>query len=276
MTTTDGPGGPPPLSVAIVCCNNERTLGRVLDSVRGVAREIVAVDSGSSDGSIAMLERAGARVVRQAWLGFVKQKQFALERCVQPWTLHLDSDESLTPELRRSIERALTAAPAGLDGYEVNRVTWYAGRPLRRAWQPEWRLRLVRTDAARWAGLDPHDRMELTRPGGVSGRLRGALRHDSISTIDAFLAKQAAHGRVAAESALAEGRSTSTARLVTSPAGAWLKQVVARGAWRDGWRGWVAAGAAASASFMKHAAMLERQRAGDAEPGRGPRGGDAP
>src|SRR5690606_18481587 len=80
-----------PLSVAIVCRNNERTIGRTLESVRGMAAEIVAVDSGSTDGTIDLLEQAGARVIRSEWLGHVKTKQMALEACSQEWVLCLDS-----------------------------------------------------------------------------------------------------------------------------------------------------------------------------------------
>ena len=84
------------LSVSIVCKDNASTIGRTLESVKGLvgaAGEIVAVDSGSTDGTIAMLEAAGARVVRSAWMGHVKTKQFALEQCAREWVLCLDSDE---------------------------------------------------------------------------------------------------------------------------------------------------------------------------------------
>src|SRR4029077_4245626 len=87
------------LSVAIVCKDNAATIGRTLDSVRGLAGEIVAVDSGSTDGTIGMLDAAGARVIRSEWLGHVKTKQKAMEACTRDWVLCLDSDESLEPEL---------------------------------------------------------------------------------------------------------------------------------------------------------------------------------
>jgi len=258
---------PLPLSVAIVCKNNASTIGRTLDSVNGLAAEIVAIDSGSTDDTIAMLERAGARVIRSAWLGHVRTKQMALEHCTQPWVLCLDSDESVEPELSREIERVIGADGAGgpgadrIDGYEVNRKIFYAGRFLNHTYQPEWRLRLVRKGAAAWGGLDPHDKLSLTSGEGAGrvGRLRGDLRHDSWTTIAEHLAKQVGHARVSAESLLREGRRTNGARLVVSTVGALFKQIVLRSAWRDGWRGLAAAGSAAAGTLMKHVILLERQ-----------------
>ncbi|MDX2116103.1 MAG: glycosyltransferase family 2 protein [Planctomycetota bacterium] len=261
---------PLPLSISIVCCNNERTLPRVLESVRGLGSEIVALDSGSTDGTLGLLRGAGARVEHQPWLGYVAQKQAALERCAQPWVLHVDSDESVEPELRGSIERALARDDPSVAGYEVNRKVWYAGGFLHHAWQPEWRLRLVRRGWARWAGEDPHDYMRIIPgPGAAASALRterlaGDLRHDSISSISEFLAKQAQHARTAANAQHARGRRGSVGRMVAAPLGEFAKQMLVRRAFLDGWRGWVASSASACAVAMKHAALLERSKAAGA------------
>jgi hypothetical protein len=122
-------------------------------------------------------------------------------------------------------------------------------------------LRLVNREAARWAGHDPHDRLDVIGDSVRIERLAGDLRHDSIAGgVAGFMAKQTRHAAVGARSYDAMGRRGRVSKLVTSPVGAWLKQVVVRGAWRDGWRGWCAAGVTAAAAFMKHAALLELQR----------------
>ncbi len=282
---------PLPLSVAIICKNSAGTIGRTLGSVAGLAEEVVAVDSGSTDGTIEMLERCDppARVIRTEWKGYIATKQMALEACTRPWILCLDSDESVLPELAEAIRGAIggkggslagsgatrhsqsvvTPPPrgaggegGGVAGYEVNRKVFYRDRPLDFAWQPEWRLRLVRRGRARWAGLDPHDRLELL-PGGEDGvgRLRGDLRHDSIGTFSAFMAKQALHARTMAWSMWQEGQRGSLWRMTTSPVGAFLKQLVLKQAWRDGYRGWLAAASTAAGALMKHAILVEISRA---------------
>ena len=259
--------------MSIVCRDNERTIGRTLDSVRGLAGEIVAVDSGSRDGTLDLLAAAGARVVHSAWLGHVKTKQLALEACTGEWVLHLDSDESLLPDLRASIERVMASGPVGVDGFAVNRRVYYAGHPLRHAWQPEWRLRLVRRAAAEWKGLDPHDVLALkpAASGGGAGRVRrldGHLRHDSVETFAEFLRKQVGHAETMARSMQAEGRRGSRLRVVTSPVGALVKQLVLKQAWRDGVPGFLAAGSTAAATLIKHLILLERTADGR---GAGPR-----
>ncbi|MFG0283819.1 MAG: glycosyltransferase family 2 protein [Phycisphaerales bacterium JB039] len=249
----------PRLSVAIVCRNNERTIGRTLESVRGLADEIVAADSGSTDGTIGLLESAGARIIRSEWKGHIATKQMALEACGGEWVLSLDSDESPTAALRESIEAALRE-PGGRAGFEVNRKVFYRGRPLNHAWQPEWRLRLVQRGACRWAGLDPHDYLEPVEAGAQIGRLAGDLRHDSFETFVEHFNAQVAHGRTMARSLAATGARGSRVRLMTSPPTAFLKQLVLKSAWRDGTAGWLAASSAALGALAKHAALLELTR----------------
>jgi glycosyltransferase involved in cell wall biosynthesis len=258
--TTPAAAPLPTLSVSIVCCDNAGTIGRCVRSVAGLAHEIIAVDSGSTDDTTTILRRHGARVIHQPWLGFVKQKQFALEQCAGPWLLHLDSDESLEPALARAVRDAVRRDPnaAGdIAGYECNRKVWWAGKPLHHAWQPEWRLRLVQRDHARWTGHDPHDRLEVTRHDARTARIPGDMRHDAIADLPSFFARQVAHATVGAASYAQRGDRTRPAKLVTSPLGAWLRMMLRNHAWRDGWRGWAAATTVATNAAMKHAILLE-------------------
>lgn len=262
------PGDLPPLSVAIVCRSNEATIGRTLASVAPIAREIVALDSGSTDRTIEMLEASGARVERVRWEGYNATKQRAAMACTQPWVLNVDSDESVEADLAGSIRQAL-ADPGMCDGFMVNRKVWYAGRFLEHAWQPEWRLRLARramfdTGEARFSGTEPHD--ELTLASGRVGRLRGTLRHDTIADMRAFLAGQLRLAATGAEMRRQRGRRGTAWAMMSSPAGAFLKQLVLRSAWRDGWRGWAAAGATACHALMKQLVLLEQTHIPPADP----------
>ncbi len=257
------------LSIAIVCKNNERTIGPVLDAARALlgeleqaglgSGEIVAVDSGSTDRTIEMLQGAGARVVHSPWLGHVRTKQLAMDESRGPWVLALDSDEPPQPDLRASIVRAMRALPPDAAGYRVNRKIHYRGRYLEHAWQPEWRLRLVRKDCCAWTGADPHDRIDLRpdAPARLVLDLAGTLRHDSFETFAEHLAKQVAHSRTSAASLHALGVRSSYWKLVSSPAGAFLKQIIVKSAWRDGVAGWLAAGSTAAGALMKHMMLLE-------------------
>lgn len=254
----------PHLAVAIVCKNNEATIGRTLEAVRALAGRIVAVDSGSTDGTIALLEAAGAEVVRSDWLGHVRTKQKALELADRPWALCLDSDESPDDELCADIRRRLHDPQAGgVSAFALRRKVWYRDRPLNYAWQPEWRVRLVRAGSARWGGHDPHDALLPVDASARVERLSGVLRHDSFATFAEHLRKQWAHADVAARSARGAGRRTSALRMCLSPAGAMAKQVVLKRAFLDGVGGWLAAGSTAAGTLMKHMILLELQHAGE-------------
>lgn len=249
------------LSVSIVCKNNEQTIGRTLDSVRGLADEIVAVDSGSTDGTLALLEAHGAKVFREPWRGYIETKRRALEHCTCDWVLSLDSDESLEPALQAAVRQAMETDTPAIGAYEINRKVFYAGRFLESVWQPEWRLRLVRRAWADWGGHEPHDKMKLKQGcGGRVARLRGDLRHDSFETIAEHLATQARHADAGARALAEMGQTTSAFRLLTSPPWAFVRQIVLKRGFMDGWRGWTAAASAAAGTLMKHAILLERTR----------------
>lgn len=259
-----------PLSVAIVCKDSARTIARTLASVAGWASEIVAVDSGSTDQTLSLLAGHDATVVQSEWLGHVKTKQRALESCTRPWVFCLDSDESPDEELKRRIAALVRADPGDTAGARVNRKVWYRGRFLDHAWQPERRLRLVRRDRAAWSGVDPHDRLEVRPGGGRVVDLPGTLRHDSFATFAEQYRKDVAYAEMMAANLHASGARGSRARLVLSPVGAFVKQMVLKQAWRDGPAGWLAAMATASATLHKHAVLLELDRldAGDLGPDR--------
>lgn len=277
----------PPISISIVCKNNIETLPSVLEAVRPLiagsgdeAGEIVAVDSGSHDGTIELLERAGARIVRSAWLGHIKTKQLALMQCTKPWILCLDSDEPPDAELCAAIIGAVRDNDQRVSGYSVNRKLFFAGRYLDHCWQPEPRLRLVRKGFAAWGGIGPHDRLELLPGSGLERALRGTLRHDSFRSFSDHLERQVTYAKLSANALFERGERSSPLHIMTTAPAAFLKQVVIKSGWRDGWRGILAAASTAAGTLMKHIVlteltMRERERLG-AKPAEEKRAGVSP
>ncbi|MEM1166665.1 MAG: glycosyltransferase family 2 protein [Planctomycetota bacterium] len=242
------------LSVAIICRNAERTIGATIDSVAEVADEIVVLDSGSTDSTVEMVRERGVRAIAHPWLGYVGQKQAALDRCMHRWVLSIDADERLDDRARTAVREVVTRDGDGADGFIVNRRVVYAGRALRHAWQPDRLVRLVRRDAAVWVGGSVHERLEVT---GRVERLPGVLLHDTVDSMRAFLVRQVDYAALGASDG---GGRSSALKLVTSPVGAFLKQMVVKGAWMDGWRGWAAAGCVANAALVKHLVRLDAAR----------------
>ena len=91
-----------PVSAVLITRNAAATLDACLESL-AFADDIVVVDSGSTDATVEIAGRRGARVVQKEWLGFGRQKQYAVEQAKHDWVLCLDADERLSPKLRESI-----------------------------------------------------------------------------------------------------------------------------------------------------------------------------
>ena len=148
------------LAVVILAYNEEKHIGRALKSLAGLAREIFVIDSESTDRTVEIAAQKGARVVTHDWQGFGPQKNFALSLAQGEWVLSIDADERVSPALAREIVRAIAEGRA--DGYEIPRLSRFAGRAMRHSgWFPDYVLRLFRRGKARFSDDLVHERVIL-------------------------------------------------------------------------------------------------------------------
>lgn len=253
-----------PLSVAIITLNAASQLEACLQSAR-FADEIVVVDSGSTDGTQALAERHGARVIQQDWLGFGPQKQFAVEAARHDWVLCLDADERVTPALQMAIESALeigqnsASTAAAPHAYRFPRCNRFLGRYLKHGeGYPDWSLRLFNRRHARWSDDAVHEKVVCDGP---TGTLTGDLLHDSAESLSSYLTKQNRYTSLAADMALAAGKRSSVGRVALSPLVRFIKFYFVRQGFRDGLPGFVHIAIGCFNSMIKYAKMLERQNA---------------
>ncbi len=256
MSTEPNPQGRLPLSAAVITLNEEANLPRCLESVRGLVSEIVIVDAGSTDRTGTIAGEHGARFEQRAWPGYVAQKNAALALASQPWVLCLDADEEVSPELAASIRALFAAGEPDVNGYEVSRLNFYLGAWIRHAWSPDRKLRLVRSGSGEWTGRDLHERLAVT---GRTRRLDGHLLHYSYRSLQDHLERTIRYARIAADSLDRRGHRARWYHLAISPWLAFVKQIVVKQGWRDGWRGWVIAGATFTKVFAKYAFLYERR-----------------
>ncbi len=252
------PVGSLPLSISLISLNEEENLRRCLESVRGLAVEIVLVDCGSKDRTLEVAAEFGAKVVHQDWLGHRDQKNVALKLCTQPWVLALDCDEALSPELRAAVE-AFFAKPDSerSAGAWMNRRTWFMGRWITHGdWYPDRKLRLFRRELAVWGGSPEHDKIEL-HGAPATVRLGGDLLHYSFRDTNHFLAKQASYADVFLQRELADGAGFSWFKVVARPAWRFLRSYVLRLGFLDGFPGlWIAV-ATAFFAFQRYSWTYE-------------------
>lgn len=194
------------LSVVIVAQNEERTIGGVLDAVQPVADEIILVDSGSTDCTKEIAQAKGARVLHQDWLGYSKQKNFAIDLATSDWILSLDADEILTPELRDEIAGILQDPPeSNIAGFKLPRVLFIADTPVKRGgFYPDAQLRLFRRGKGRFRDRIVHEAMEVD---GDVLQLQHDLLHYAYATVDDFAAAMDKYARLSARHYFDKGAS---------------------------------------------------------------------
>src|SRR6267378_4382091 len=132
------------LSACLITFNEEHNLPRALESVLGVADEIVVVDCGSRDRTLEIARECGAKVITNAWTNFAEQKNVAAAAASHDWILSLDADEELSPELRNALLVWKEKEP-GFAVYEFARRAWYVGGWINHSgWYPDLQRRLYR------------------------------------------------------------------------------------------------------------------------------------
>ncbi len=227
------------LSVAIITRDEERHLDGCLESVVGMADEVLLLlDDRTRDQSAAIGRRHGARVVSAPWRGFTAQRNRALDLCHGEWVLFVDADERVTPELRAETTATLAAhavgaADAAVAGYWIPRYNRFFGQTLRGGgWYPDRQLRLVRRARARY---DERQHVhEVARLDGDAGSLRQHFVHLNIERLDEFWLKQTRYALAEARILRGEGRRARWRNFIGAPAREFWRRYVRLGGWRDG------------------------------------------
>jgi glycosyltransferase involved in cell wall biosynthesis len=244
------------LSAVLITRNAAALLGPCLDSL-AFADEIVVVDSSSSDATAELAARKGARVVQKEWLGFGRQKQFAVEQARHDWVLCVDADERVSPQLAASIKAAL-AAPAS-PVYRMARRNRFLGRWLAHGeGYPDWSPRLFNRMNARWSDDLVHEKVLFAVTPGTLG---GDLMHDSVDDLTTYMERQNRYTTLAARQAFDQGRSAGIFHLLLSPVVRFIKFYLMRLGFLDGLPGLLHISIGCMNSYMKYAKLIELRRA---------------
>ena len=172
-----------PLSCCIITHNETDRIERCILAVRDVVDEIIVVNSGSNDDTVAKAERLGAKVVFHAWDGYGPQKRFAEDCATHDWILNLDADEVVTKELAREIAAVMRTPSALKPAYRFRQVTVYPGHDRPRLWADFHNyVRLYDRRRVRFRPSRVHDTVDTgAHP---VGQLEGTAMHYSWRTLD--------------------------------------------------------------------------------------------
>ena len=244
-----------PLSAVLITRNASAVLDACLESLAFVD-EIVVVDSASTDSTTEIAARRGARVVQKEWLGFGRQKQFAVDQAKHDWVLCLDADERVSAGLAASIQRALAAPVSPV--YRMPRRNRFLGRWLSHGeGYPDWSPRLFNRMNARWSDDLVHEKVLYAV---TPGTLEGDLMHDSSDDLATYLDRQNRYTTLAARQAYELGKGAGLLRLLFSPVVRFFKFYVLRLGFLDGVPGLLHISIGCMNSYMKYAKLLELRR----------------
>lgn len=239
------------LSAIIITYNEERNIGRCLDSLAGIVDEIVVLDSFSTDHTAEICQaNKGVKFVQHAFDGHIEQKNRALTLASYPYVLCLDADEALSDPLRQSVLAAKNNWSA--DGYTMNRLTNYCGQWIHHSgWYPDRKLRLFDSRQGVWGGTNPHDKVIL-KSEATAIHLSGDLLHYSYYTIQEHRARARKYAIIAAQALHAKGKKGTLGQVIFSPAFKFLRNYILKAGFLDGRMGWVICKITAWETYLKY------------------------
>jgi len=240
------------ISATVITLNEERNIRACLDSLSW-CDELIVVDAGSSDQTVALARQQGAQAITRPFTNYADQKNFALAQATGDWILSVDADERVTPELAAEITTAL-ANPGDVMGFFLPRRNHIFGRWIDHGeWWPDYKLRLIRRGQGQWQGL-VH---EVLLADGPVRYLHAALLHYAHETISGFVSKMDRYTTIEAQGWQAAGIRPSLWKILLYPPGLFAYEYIWRRGFLDGIHGFVLATLMAYYNFLKRAKLWE-------------------
>jgi glycosyltransferase involved in cell wall biosynthesis len=235
------------LSVIVITKNEAQNIRACLESVNW-ADEIIVVDSGSTDETIAIAREFTQHVYSHDWPGFGAQKNRALDYATGDWVLSLDADERVTPELRAQLKYAMEKSDK--DGYCLPRLSQFCGKFIRHSgWYPDYVLRLFKRGRGRFSDDLVHESVILQ---GRAGKLTSPLMHYSYLTEADVDRKVGQYATAAAQQMYKKGKVAKSLDAPVRAAWAFFRTYCLRLGFLDGVAGYRIACMNARTTYLKY------------------------
>jgi glycosyltransferase involved in cell wall biosynthesis len=253
------------LSCFIIAKNEADRIVRTIRAVKDWVDEIVVIDSGSTDGTQALAEAEGARVIFNTWPGFGQQKRFGETQCRNDWLINLDADEVVSPGLAGEIQTLFAGGEPTLAAYALPINDVYPGQTKPRLWANDYvQPRLYDRRRVRFKDSPIHDSLDVA--GMKVGALKGDVHHFSARSFDDQLAKAIERGRYFADHAKAKSAGMLRLRLLFEFPAAFIRYYVLRRHFTGGLMGFQSSMIGATSRFARIARMLEAAQRPDGTP----------
>jgi len=242
---------PDSLSIVIAAKNEARNIADCVASA-AFADEVLVLDSGSTDNTVALAEQAGARVVQTDWPGYGPQVARGFGLATSAWVLSLDADERITPELRQQVLAAIRSNTH--DGFRIPRLSEFCGRFIHHSgWRPDYTLRLGRRELSGFTDHFLHAHMTVN---GRIGELQASLIHFSYPNIHDVLEKLDRYSTGHARDMQTAGKSGSVGKAVAHGVVAFIRTYFFRLGILDGSHGLMLAIYNAEYTYYKYIKLM--------------------
>ena len=247
------------ISAVIITYNEEDNLTECLDSLKNLVDEIVIVDSFSTDKTEELSRAASAKFIQNPFGGHIEQKNFAMWQAQSDYILSLDADERVSENLAKSILKVKNNWTEG--GYNVERQTYYGKKLIKYGtWAGEKRIRLFDRRLGKWQGTNPHDSFKLD-DGKKPMLLQGPLYHYRYKSIQEHINQVNFFSDISSNAVFEKGGKTRLVNMFLKPAWRFFRDYFIKMGFLGGWVGFVSCYINSWESFLKHAKLLELQKA---------------
>jgi glycosyltransferase involved in cell wall biosynthesis len=241
-----------PVSVAIITKDEEQNIEDALKSIAD-AKEIIVVDSFSSDRTVEICRKYTDKIYQHEWQGFALQKQKAVDYAEGQWVLVLDADERVTPGLRAEIMEIISGTDCS--GFYVPRENYFIGKWVKHGgWWPDYTLRLFRKDRGHFEVREVHEKIVVE---GRTGYLKNPLKHFTYRSISEFIQRNDKYSSLAAREIMKKSGRAGVFSLSVKPLSTFLKMYLLRFGFLDGMRGLILATLYSYYTFLKYAKTRE-------------------
>ena len=242
-----------PLSVIVITLNEADRLTATLQALQW-AQEIIVVDAGSTDGTLAIAQQWATRVEHRAWSGFGAQKNHALSLASLPWVLSIDADERVTPELAQEIQAFVNRDGDGYLAANLPRLSRYCGRDIHHSgWWPDPVCRVFKRGHARFSDDLVHEKIISTGP---VWNFQGLLMHDSFQNLDQVLHKLNQYSREGALNLQRKGKKSGLGTAIGHGLWAFFRTYVLRRGFLDGREGFILAVSNAEGTYYRYLKLM--------------------
>ncbi|MBI5019879.1 MAG: glycosyltransferase family 2 protein [Ignavibacteriales bacterium] len=244
------------LSVIVITRNEEKNIEACLQSVAW-AKEIIVVDSQSTDRTVELAKKFTKKVFVKEWLGYAGAKNYALDNATSEWILWLDADERVTSELASEIKTIVHNVTNKFTGFEVARRAYFLGKWIKHCgWYPGYVVRLFKREKVRFDDSQVHEKVNI---GGATGRLKHDLLHYTDDTLYHYMEKFNRYTTLATRDMKKSGKIFSLYDIIVRPPYLFFKMFILRRGFLDGMHGFILSIMSANYVFVKYAKLREAE-----------------